>query len=78
VALAGQPPRPGLRTVFCAEGDWRRAETEVTQAGVTAHVVLAGDGDLDAAAAQAARFRALDIDGRGWPQAGRRDPPEPG
>ena len=25
-ALAGEPAGPGLRTVFCAEGDWRRAE----------------------------------------------------
>jgi hypothetical protein len=23
-ALAGQPAAAGLRTVFCAEGDWRR------------------------------------------------------
>jgi len=51
-ALAGDPAGLGLRTVFCAEGDWRRAEAEVTQAGDTARVVLAGAGDLDAAAAQ--------------------------
>src|SRR5690242_6596175 len=70
-ALAGGP---GLRTVFCAEGDWRRAEAEVTQAGDTARVVLAGAGDLDAAAAQVCRFLALDVDGRSWPQVGRRDP----
>jgi DNA-3-methyladenine glycosylase II len=73
-ALAGQPAGPGLRTVFCAEGDWRRAEAEVTQAGNAAHLVVAGDGDLEAAAAQAARFLALDVDGRGWPQVGHRDP----
>jgi DNA-3-methyladenine glycosylase II len=72
-ALAGGPAGPGLRTVFCAEGDWRRAEAGVTQAGETAHVVLGGDGDLDAAAAQVCRFLALDVDGRGWPQVGRRD-----
>jgi DNA-3-methyladenine glycosylase II len=45
----------------------------VTQAGDTARVVLAGAGDLDAAAAQACRFLALDVDGRGWPEVGRRD-----
>jgi len=72
-ALPGQPAAPGLRTVFCAEGDWRRVEAEVTQTGHTAHVVLAGDGDLDAAAAQVCRFLALDVDGRGWPEVGRRD-----
>jgi hypothetical protein len=73
-ALAGELAGPGLRTVFCAEGDWRRAEAEVTQAADTARVALAGDGDLDAAAAQACRFLALDVDGRGWPEVGRRDP----
>ena len=60
--------------MFCAEGDWRRAEAEVTQAGDAAHVVLTGDGDLDAAAGQTCRFLALDVDGDGWPQVGRRDP----
>jgi DNA-3-methyladenine glycosylase II len=73
-ALAAEPAGPGLRTVFCAEGDWRRAEADVTQAGNTARVMLAGDGDLDAAAAQVCRFLALDVDGRGWPEVGRRDP----
>ena len=72
-ALAGQLPGPGLRTVFCAEGDWRRAEVEVTQAGDGAHMVVTGDGDLEAAAAQACRFLALDVDARGWPEVGRRD-----
>ena len=73
-ALPGGPAEPVLRTVFRAEGDWRRAEAEVTQAGDTARVALAGDGDLDVAAAQVRRFLALDVDGRDWPQAGRRDP----
>lgn len=73
-ALAGDPTGPGLRAVFCAEGDSRRAEAEVTQAGDTARMVLVGDGDLDAAAAQARRFLALDVDARGWPAVGRRDP----
>jgi DNA-3-methyladenine glycosylase II len=73
-ALADESAGRGLRTVFCAEGDWRRAQAEVTQAGDTARVVLAGDGDLDAAATQVCRFLALDVDGRGWPEVGRRDP----
>jgi DNA-3-methyladenine glycosylase II len=73
-ALAAGPAGPGLRTVFLAEGDWRRAEAEVTQAGETARVVLAGDCDLDAATAQVIRFLALDVDGRGWPEVGNRDP----
>jgi DNA-3-methyladenine glycosylase II len=73
-ALAGEATGPGLRTVFCVEGDWHRAEAEVTQSGSTARLVLAGNGDLDAAAAQVCRFLALDVDGRGWPEVGRRDP----
>jgi DNA-3-methyladenine glycosylase II len=72
-ALAGGQAESGLRTVFCVEGDWHRAEVEVTQARGTARVALAGDGDLDAAAAQVARFLGLDVDGRGWPEVGRRD-----
>ena len=73
-ALAGQPAGPGLRTVFCAEGDWRRAGVEATQAGATARLMVSGDGDLEAATAQACRFLALDVDARGWPEVGRRDP----
>lgn len=73
-ALAAQPAGPPLRTVYCAEADWRRAEVEVTQAGTAARLVVSGDGDLDAAAAQACRFLALDVDARGWPEVGRRDP----
>ena len=73
-ALADQTAGPRLHTVFCVEGDWRRAEVEVTQAGDAAHLVVTGDGDLDAAAAQARRFLALDVDARGWPEVGHRDP----
>jgi DNA-3-methyladenine glycosylase II len=73
-ALAGQPAGRGLRTVFCAEGDWRRAEVEITQAGATARLAVKGDDDLEAATAQACRFLALDVDGQGWPEVGRRDP----
>jgi DNA-3-methyladenine glycosylase II len=63
-----------LRTVFRAEADWHRAEVEVVQDGATARLAVTGDGDLEAAAAQACRFLSLDIDGRGWPDVGRRDP----
>jgi hypothetical protein len=73
-ALAGQSAGAGLRAVFCAEGDWRRAKVEVTQAGATARLTVSGDGDLEAATAQACRFLALDIDARAWPEVGRRDP----
>jgi DNA-3-methyladenine glycosylase II len=54
--------------VFCADENWRRAAVEVARAGDTAHLVVTGEGGLEAAAAQAARFLALDVDGRGWPE----------
>jgi DNA-3-methyladenine glycosylase II len=73
-ALADGPAGPELRTVFCAEDDWQRAAAQVTQAGDVARVTVAGDGDLDAAAAQVCRFLALDVDARGWPEVARRDP----
>ncbi|HEY0937420.1 MAG TPA: hypothetical protein VGD91_27230 [Trebonia sp.] len=71
---AGAAGGPRLRTVFRAEGDWQRAEAQVTQDGDGARVEVSGAGDLDAAAAQVARFLALDVDGRGWPEVARRDP----
>jgi DNA-3-methyladenine glycosylase II len=73
-ALTRQPAQWAVRTVFCVEGDWRRAEVQVTQAGAIARMVVADDGDLAAAAAQASRFLALDVDCRGWPQVAHRDP----
>jgi DNA-3-methyladenine glycosylase II len=63
-----------LRTVFRVERDWSRAAVEVVQQGDEARVVVTGDGDLDAAATQACRFLSLDVDARGWPDVGRRDP----
>ncbi|WP_138734561.1 DNA-3-methyladenine glycosylase family protein [Modestobacter excelsi] len=73
-ALPGAAADDRLRTVFRVEGDWTRAEVSVAQAGDTASLELDGDGDLDAAAAQVARFLSLDVDARGWPSVGTRDP----
>jgi DNA-3-methyladenine glycosylase II len=73
---AALPLRAGeaLATVFLVEADWSRAEAAVRQEGTTAVVAVTGDGDLDAAAEQVARFLALDVDATGWPDVGRRDP----
>jgi DNA-3-methyladenine glycosylase II len=74
-ALTAQPASTtGLRSVFCVEGDWRRAEVEVTQQDDHAHIAVRGDGDLEAAVAQVRRFLSLDVDARGWPDVARRDP----
>ncbi len=63
-----------LRSVFCAEGAWRRTEVVVTQRGLQARLVLSGDGDLAKAAEQVCRFLSLDVDANAWPQVGERDP----
>jgi DNA-3-methyladenine glycosylase II len=67
-------PDDALRTAFCADADWRNVDVEVTQHGDVARIVVSGDGDLDAAAAQVCRFLSLDVDGRGWPGVVARDP----
>lgn len=72
--LAAQPDPDRLHTVFRVDRDWSRAAVAVGQRGQAAHLSLHGDGDLDAAAAQVARFLALDVDARGWPDVAARDP----
>jgi DNA-3-methyladenine glycosylase II len=69
---AGSPP-DALATVFRVEQDWSRATAVVVQEGAVTRVRVDGDGDLDAAAAQVARFLALDVDARDWPAVGERD-----
>jgi DNA-3-methyladenine glycosylase II len=63
-----------LQVVFRAESDWQRAEVDVVQRDGVAHLAVTGTGDLVAAAAQACRFLALDVDARGWPDVAARDP----
>ena len=72
--LTEQTDGDTLRTTFLVDSDWSRAEAVVEQHGDTAQVEVSGPGDLDAAAAQTARFLALDVDARGWPTVGERDP----
>jgi DNA-3-methyladenine glycosylase II len=72
--LATQQQTDALQAVFRVEGDWSRAEVQVTQQGGSASLTVLGDGDLDQAAAQACRFLSLDIDGRGWPGIALLDP----
>lgn len=63
-----------MRTVFPVEGDWSRAEVRVTQQDSAARIAVTGTGDLDRAVSQVRRFLSLDIDARGWPDVGGRDP----
>lgn len=73
-SLTAQERDAKLHTVFLVDADWSRAETWVQQDGDVAHVEVSGPGDLDAATAQVCRFLSLDVDARGWPDVGRRDP----
>jgi len=71
---AHAPAAEQLHAVFRVEADWSRAKATVSQHGDSARIAVAGDGDLQAAAAQVRRFLSLDVDGRGWPDVAVRDP----
>ncbi|MYR07795.1 DNA-3-methyladenine glycosylase 2 family protein [Gordonia sp. SID5947] len=73
-ALSGQTRDGTLTTVFRVDADWSSARSSVVQRDQVAELSVTGDGDLDAAADQVARFLALDIDARSWPDIGERDP----
>lgn len=66
--------RSKLTTVFRVEADWTAARAEVSEQDGDAHIIVTGKGNLDAAAAQVARFLSLDIDARAWPDVAARDP----
>lgn len=74
-ALRCSTDPPGrLATRFRVDADWSAASAEVRQDGPVAAITVRGPGDLEAAAAQVARFLALDVDATDWPAVGRRDP----
>ncbi len=73
-ALAAQQDDDALTTTFRVDADWSAAHASVTQDGGVAEISVGGDGDLDAATEQVARFLSLDVDARGWPEVGVRDP----
>ena len=73
-ALAEQAGAEDLRTVFRVDADWSRAAAVVGQEDGVARITVTGEGDLAAAAAQTCRFLSLDVDARGWPGVGDRDP----
>jgi DNA-3-methyladenine glycosylase II len=73
-ALPAHDDPQQLHTVFLCESDWRRVTATVTQYGRLALIQVAGDGDLESAAAQVSRFLSLDVDARAWPDVAARDP----
>jgi DNA-3-methyladenine glycosylase II len=73
-ALSTHSEPDTVSTTYRVETDWSRADATITQHEDTAMIAVTGDGDLDEAADQAARFLALDVDARGWIDVARRDP----
>ncbi len=63
-----------LSARFVSEHDWTSVSAQVTQSRECAQIGLSGPGDLAAAAEQVRRFLSLDVDARGWPAVGDRDP----
>ena len=72
-ALIPQPDA-ALTTTFLNEADWTPTSTEVSQDGDTARITVAGEGDLEQATDQVARFLSLDVDASAWADVGARDP----
>jgi DNA-3-methyladenine glycosylase II len=73
-AIAPDGDPNALHARFVSEHDWTPVTAHVTQHGAAARIELSGDGDLNAAAEQTARFLSLDVDGTDWPGVADRDP----
>lgn len=67
-------PGEALTTTFLNEADWTTTTARVRQDGTNALVTVIGNGDLDRASEQVARFLSLDVDATMWPDIGVRDP----
>ena len=64
-----------LHLAFLADHDWRPVGVCLTQAGSgSVHGTVYGDAPLEVVKDQVARILSLDVDGRGWPAVGERDP----
>jgi DNA-3-methyladenine glycosylase II len=63
-----------LHLAFLADGDWQPVGVCLTQPAGIVHAKVYGDVDVDALRPQVARILSLDVDGRGWPAVGARDP----
>jgi DNA-3-methyladenine glycosylase II len=64
-----------LHLAFLTDADWKSVGVCLTQSS-TGRVrgAIYGDVDDDAVNRQVARILSLDVDGRGWPAVGTRDP----
>jgi DNA-3-methyladenine glycosylase II len=71
----GGDPEAHLHLAFLTDGDWTpvgvclRQDSEGLVLGT-----IYGDAPTDSVRKQVERILSLDVDGRGWPEVGRRDP----
>jgi DNA-3-methyladenine glycosylase II len=64
-----------LHLAFLTDAGWKPAGVCLTQPDAhTIHGDVYGDADTAAVLQQVARILSVDVDGRGWPEVGRRDP----
>jgi DNA-3-methyladenine glycosylase II len=64
-----------LHLAFLTDGDWKPIGVCLTQdQSGSVRGKIYGEAGLDVAKAQVARILSLDVDGRGWPAVGKRDP----
>ena len=64
-----------LHLAFLTDADWQAIGVCMTQApGGPVTGTVYGSADVDAAKRQVERTLSLDVDGRGWPAVGERDP----
>jgi DNA-3-methyladenine glycosylase II len=63
-----------LHLAFLTDAELQPVGLCLTQGTGFVRAVVYGDADVDAVKRQIARILSLDVDGRGWPAVGRRDP----
>jgi DNA-3-methyladenine glycosylase II len=64
-----------LHLAFLTDGDWKPVGVCLTQdAAGKIHGTVYGDADTGSVERQVKRILSLDVDGRGWPAVGKRDP----
>lgn len=71
----GGPTEGHLHLAFLTDGDWQPVGVCLTQ-NAAGHVrgTVYSDAEVDSVEQQVRRILSLDVDGRGWPAVGMRDP----
>src|SRR5579859_1084299 len=71
----GQATGGHLHLAFCDDQDWEPVGVCLTQSADGAvQGEIRGRAPADSVRDQVARILSLDVDGRGWPEVGERDP----